>query len=119
MKLNEVDADLSAALKISPLPPTPSNLQQRVRGRIRTQRMQTQLNVGLRAAAVLLVSVLVFQAWRQSSNLVKPTSEPSATALSAAELDFLFAPPPVDPLLVVDQQQQIAFRTFQHWESNR
>ncbi len=108
------DADLAATLQTLPLPAAPGNLQQRTRGRIRAKVFQRQAVVGLRAAVVLLVIALFFQVWSNNANQLAP-----ATELSAAELDFLFAPPPIDPLAVLDQQQQVAYRTLQRWESNR
>jgi hypothetical protein len=121
MKQNELpndgyerDANLAAALQTLPVPAASGNLQQRTRGRIRAKVFQRQAIVGLRAAVVLLVIALLFQVWIKSASQLAP-----ATELSAAELDFLFAPPPIDPLAVLDQQQQVAYRTLQRWESNR
>jgi hypothetical protein len=111
---DQQDADLTAALKGLPVPAALSDLQQRVRGQIRVQLVQRQVVSGLRAAGVLLVVVLFCQVWINSTQLASPAVE-----LSAAELDFLFAPPPVDPLAVLDQQQQVAYRALQRWESNR
>lgn len=108
------DAELSAALQALPLPTTTSNQQQRVRGQIRANIVQQRAVAGLRAAAVLLVLAVSFQIWSNSANQTAP-----ATDLSAAELNFLFAPPPVDSLAVLDQQQQVSYRTLQRWESNR
>lgn len=111
---DERDGKLAAALKALPLPAAPGILQQRTRGRIRTKLVQRQAVVGLRAAVVLLVVALLCQLWSNTAIQVAPAKE-----LSAAELDFLFAPPPIDPLIVLDRQQQVAYRTLQRWESNR
>ncbi len=106
------DAELSAALAALPLP-TAAELQQRVRARVRAQFAQRQSIVGLRAAVVVLVLGLFFQIWVNSARQVPPPE------LSAAELEFLFAPPPVDSLALLDRQQQIAYRIMQRWEPNR
>lgn len=108
------DAELAAALQGLPLPAAPSDLRQRVRDRLRSHFAQQRSIAGLRAAAVVLVLVTIFQVCLHSVNPVAAKPE-----LSAAELNFLFGPPPVDPLVVLDRQQQVAYRTMQRWEPNR
>jgi|GEM_PF-4570981 len=113
MKMNQpdpFDVLLSELLKNAPSPIP--DLQQRTRRRIGTKVFQRRLMTIASAAVVLLAVALVWQVWLGPSQPIHPQAE-----LSAAELDSLFAPPPVDPLLVLDRQQQVALQTLGRLEA--
>ena len=108
---DSVDDQLSKLLKQVP-PPVP-DLQRQIRRRITAKIFQRRVITAASAVVIVFALALAWQFW------LAPPPVPAVAELSAAELNSLFAPPPVDPLLVLDRQQQVALHTLGRLENPR
>src|SRR5687768_7310923 len=120
------DRVISEVLRTIPCPEPKNGLEKRVRHRLRERRVRRLALAGSITVLVLCAGRLLWQPTRSATRLAQPTQSrppsllPSALVsgsmdqqafamLNASEIDVLFALPPVDPLRVLDQRQQMAF----------
>lgn len=99
------------------LPAVPA-LEHNTRRRIQQRRTRQLLE---RTAVTASVIVALGYAVQQTSfpPPASPAKPTEVALLSDAELVALFAPPPVDPLALLDRQQQASYQTLQQWERGR
>ena len=100
--------------------PSPGGLERATRQRIAQYLRQRRI---AQATVVLACFVVVVGAIRwivpnkdQAPNVAQPAE---SLPLDERELAALFSPPPVDPLSLLDRQQQVSFQALKQWERNR
>jgi len=108
---DEIDATLRTALRGTATESTSRSLELPTRRRI---RQQVQRRVLVRSAvAMTVVAAIVGWQVRSSSSI----HSNAVAGLELAELEALFAPPPVISLHVLDRQQDLALRALRRLES--
>ena len=112
------DARLTGLFQAVPLPAASSALEGITRRRIH-QRVRQQLL--LRTSVALTCVVAIWSAVRLIGNVpdAQETKTVAAIPLNDQELASLFAPPPVDPLALLDRQQQASYQMLKQWERSR
>lgn len=112
---------LSQALRLLPVPETPGSVEahvwQRVRRRRRVQRM-----IGASTTAIaLLVGMLIWRPWGQSSapSQNRPNEIARTNDILPEELDVLFAPPPVDELAILARRDRVSVVALNRLENGK
>jgi hypothetical protein len=100
------DARLSELLRAAPLPEAPVSLVAKARRR-KDRPAQRRVVV----ASSLVVLALVGATLMMSNRGGEPVAK--ATALNTEDLAALFAPPPVDPLDLLDNRQAASLRALE------
>jgi hypothetical protein len=113
------DRKLADLLQSAPLPGLPASLEQAARRRIR-QRMTQQFVLRTVAAGMCVVALWgIVQFTGNGSDQGDQRNDFAAIPLNDSELASLFAPPPVDPLAVLDRRQQVSYQTLKQLERGR
>jgi hypothetical protein len=111
-----------------PFPAAPTNLFSATRRRVheREIRQRVVFGAGVGASAVLLLLVLIVLTGRDASPpdtqltaLTPSGADAKSPALDTADLEALFAPPPVAPLAVLDRRQNASLRVLEQLERSR
>ncbi|QDU27014.1 hypothetical protein ETAA8_20980 [Anatilimnocola aggregata] len=105
-----LDQQLSCTLRGTDYPPR--DLEQRTRQVIR-QHVRRRVLVRSVSASVAFLILFSWQAWN------RPATQRARDGLQLAELEALFAPPPVDPLSLLDRQQSLALGALRRLENNQ
>ncbi|WP_425617103.1 hypothetical protein NA78x_000773 [Anatilimnocola sp. NA78] len=108
----QLDIRLRSALVASAPVTMSANLEPRTRQRIRARALRHML---VRSAVVLtaIATLIGVRNWPPSRTPVS-----AVASLQTAELESLFAPPPVISLSVLDRQQEFALRALRRLEAN-
>jgi len=121
------DRRISEVLRTLPIPEPTSQMEQRVRFRLRQRRLRRFALAGSIATVGLLAGLMFWQPRMgaigqgepravTSRSTDGPVELPASTMLDAGELSALFALPPVDSLGVLDRRQKLAFNVLEHGE---
>lgn len=92
-------------------PPAVPGLESATRRRIEQHARQRIVALSVGCLAVVLGGLVAL--------VPQPPQHAHAVPLNEQELASLFAPPPVDPLALLDRQQQVSFQTLKQWERSR
>lgn len=112
------DELLKKRLQADALPLSPSSLERKTRQRIQ-ERQARQLLVRTAATGFGVVA-LCYSLQRLNFAPQPPQNHHAEVApLSDHELASLFAPPPVDPLVLLDRQQQASYQSLKQLERSR
>lgn len=106
-----LDCQLGTLVRSAPMPAPEAALDARVRQIVRLRRI---CHVGVRSVALLLVSVLGWQVIARTKR-----AEPEVATLGPEELQSLFAPPPVDPLAVLNRRHELSLRALDRWKGEQ
>ena len=105
------DPRLRDGLRSLPMPETPPALESRVRRRLRRRRVQRGALV-VAPVLALVVALFVWQPWTDAPVVQQQPQQPPIVQavptppreIPTDELAVLFAPPPVDPLTILDRR---------------
>ena len=109
------DSRLSALIQGVALPAVPG-LESATRRRIEQHSRRRIVVLAVGCLAVVLGGLGLLQTIVPGEN--RP-QQAQAVPLNEQELASLFAPPPVDPLTLLDRQQQVSFQTLKQWERSQ
>ena len=109
------DLRLRALFQTADLPVAP-DLELATRLRIEQHARPRIVALAALCLAVVLGGVLMLP--RQEPELALPQQVP-AKPLNEQELASLFALPPVEPLTLLERQQQVSFQTLKQWERSQ
>ncbi|MCI0456061.1 MAG: hypothetical protein L0Z62_03655 [Gemmataceae bacterium] len=109
-RIESCERRLTEVLGMAPVPPTPADFHQRVRGLVRGQRLRrlwSRLAVTSAAALLLALALPAAVLWWRGPP-APPRGEPMVpTAVAEPEEErFLASLPPVEPLVLLERQQQ-------------
>jgi hypothetical protein len=100
--------------------PSSAGLEQATRQRIDQYLRQRRIE---QAALVLACFVAAVGALRlmvpNEDKVPKVAHQQESQPLDDRELAALFSPPPVDPLSLLDRQQQVSYQALKQWERSR
>lgn len=112
------DELLKNRLQAEAFPAASSSLERRTRQRIQ-ERQARQLLIRTAATGLGVVALCYTLQWINFAPQPPQIPQAKVAPLSDHELASLFAPPPVDPLVLLDRQQQASYQSLKQLERSR